>query len=368
MINQLDTQLFIWLNQVLHHPWLDVFFPYITTTRHFTIPVLLIILICLFRGNRYLRFSILLLLASLLVSESLNQILKETIARLRPFHTIPDARLLVGGSDSFSFPSSHASSVFSTLSIIIYRYRHKKYLPWFLGIFAALISYSRIYVGVHYPFDVLGGIALGIGSAAFILILHNYYPVIKNDREGKLEFNYQGMFLILVVLFSFYRLAYITLPEHSLTPEETQYWDWSRHLDWSYYSKPPLLALLIRFFTTIAGQHQASVRMTAIVISFLMGIVGYVFTLRLFKSHRIAFFSLFIFNLMPLYAAGAIVITTDTPLALFWALTIYSVYRGIFEKHIPSWYYAGIWLGLGLLSKYTMVLLAPMLIALFMPV
>jgi membrane-associated phospholipid phosphatase len=68
-------------------------------------------------------------------------------------------RLLVGCSDSFSFPSGHATNAFALAAFFATYYRRRAVL---LFVMAALVGYSRIYVGVHYPLDVLGGAFLGV--------------------------------------------------------------------------------------------------------------------------------------------------------------------------------------------------------------
>lgn len=97
------------------------------------------------------------LLGSLLIN---NNIVKNIVQRPRPFVTFTDLRIIIPTPSEFSFPSGHTSSSFAAAAVF---YRH---LPKKLGlpsvILAGLIGFSRLYVGVHYPTDVIAGIIMGI--------------------------------------------------------------------------------------------------------------------------------------------------------------------------------------------------------------
>ena len=99
---------------------------------------------------------------AILISESISGLLKEWIERDRPPLADPDPAPLVDLPSTFSFPSGHATVSFAcatTLALAVPR------LTWPLFALATLISFSRVYVGVHYPFDVLAGAALGVAIA-----------------------------------------------------------------------------------------------------------------------------------------------------------------------------------------------------------
>lgn len=96
------------------------------------------------------------LLASLLFN---NILLKNMVARARPYNAIEALIPIVRKPSEFSFPSGHAGSSFAS-ACVLYRKLPKKYGIWAV-ILAALISFSRLYVGVHYPTDVLAGILVG---------------------------------------------------------------------------------------------------------------------------------------------------------------------------------------------------------------
>src|SRR5207248_4444394 len=73
-----------------------------------------------------------------------------------------------------------------------------------------------------------------------------------------------------------------------LAPDEAHYWDWSRHLDWSYYSKGPLVALLIRASCALAGTNPLAVRLPAILCGTLLLVSLYVLTCQVFRREALA--------------------------------------------------------------------------------
>ena len=105
---------------------------------------------------------------AILISESVSGALKDWIARDRPPLVDPDPEPLVSLPVTHSFPSGHATVSFAcatTLALAVPRLRIPLYA------LAALIAFSRVYVGVHYPLDVLGGAVLGVGIAIALRML-----------------------------------------------------------------------------------------------------------------------------------------------------------------------------------------------------
>lgn len=141
------------------------------------IPLHLLIIYLLFK--RYAQKSIwivLIIVCAVAVSDQLSSsVIKPAVARLRPSHDPELANQVRLVNDyrggMYGFVSSHASNTFA-VAFIVSLLLPQRWLVVVLFTWAALVSYSRIYLGVHYPFDIIGGALLGIalGGVAFWLI------------------------------------------------------------------------------------------------------------------------------------------------------------------------------------------------------
>ena len=145
----------------LQNGFFDSLMPFITNKWNFTAPLALLSLyLILFRPRRDLLLAIT-AVAVVLLADGTTQILKDMVQRIRPCHVFQQIHLLHGAvrTDSFSFPSNHASNTFALAAFTSYNYRRLA-IPSFLA--AGLVGYSRIYLSTHYPTDVLAGAALGM--------------------------------------------------------------------------------------------------------------------------------------------------------------------------------------------------------------
>ncbi|MBI5874714.1 MAG: glycosyltransferase family 39 protein [Deltaproteobacteria bacterium] len=174
-------------------------------------------------------------------------------------------------------------------------------------------------------------------------------------------FNKRYFFLILSIM-TIFRIWYIWHGPFNLSPDEAHYWDWSRRLDLSYYSKGPMVAYVIAFFTKIGGNNEVSVRIGAVIIAAIVSLTLYTVTRDIFNSERAGFFAGLLPSITPLYAAGSVLMTTDAPFIMFWGLAIYFCRKALVTEKGGYWHLTGIAVGLGLLSKYTMALIFPCLL------
>jgi len=110
-------------------------------------------------------------LLALAIADSSANILKHLFERPRPCRILEDVRLLVGCGRSFSFPSNHAVNAFAVAATFSHFYR-KAALPMLF--IAFLIAFSRIYVGVHYPSDVIAGALWGGIVTGFVILVHKW--------------------------------------------------------------------------------------------------------------------------------------------------------------------------------------------------
>ena len=153
MLQSADGALFRFVNHGLSNPFFDWLMPLASDTPHFGQLVVLVLLLLAWRGGARGRVCVLMLLLGLFLGDSvLSDALKHAVGRLRPFHHFDDARVLLGRSDSFSMPSSHAVNWFCATMITFIYYRRS---VCFMLPLAVLVGFSRIYNGVHYPGDVL---------------------------------------------------------------------------------------------------------------------------------------------------------------------------------------------------------------------
>jgi len=161
-----DERLFFLVNSQWQTRVLDWVMPVITELKYFVVPIIVIWAIMVFFGNRRSRraaFVILVLIAITDLSSSF--ILKPLFGRIRPCHVLDGVRLLTNCSSAYSMPSAHAVNMFAFATFFTLNYR--KWWPLFF-LAAAAVSYSRIYIGIHYPFDALAGAAYGSAVAVAV--------------------------------------------------------------------------------------------------------------------------------------------------------------------------------------------------------
>lgn len=120
-----------------------------------------------------------------------------------------------------------------------------------------------------------------------------------------------------------------------------------------------MVAYIIRIFTLLGKDSEFWVRLGAVILALGVSILVYLLTRDIFKSERIAFFSVLLLNITLGFAIGALIITPDLPLVFFWTLSLYFLYKASEGGNRGWWYPLGLAVGLGLLSKYTMVLFFP---------
>lgn len=184
--------------------------------------------------------------------------------------------------------------------------------------------------------------------------------VAAEDRKANL------WFVALFALFTCAQAAAIALSPLGLAPDEAHYWEWSRRLDLSYYSKGPLVAVLIRMSTSLLGDTQFAVRLPALVCFSLFSLVFYLFIQRIYSS-RAALVSWIALRSTLMFVQMGVVMTTDAPAALFWLLALVCAYAAAIEEWRWSWLLVGLFIGLGFLAKYTVILLyAGLLLTLFL--
>lgn len=140
----------------------------------------IVISLLLMMKKEHRKIGLYALLALILVRLLGESVLKNLIGRVRPFVGVEGIELLINKPKSFSLPSGHTASSFAAAGVLAYKI--KKYrIP--LYILAALIAFSRLYLFVHNPSDIVAGIALGFACSRFIILLYeNDNLLLKSNK------------------------------------------------------------------------------------------------------------------------------------------------------------------------------------------
>lgn len=156
----IDLMLFYFFNHTIANPVFTKFFSHITNVNNWYILYIVIIGILITKGGRRGRIAALMVLVLVAFSDATgHRILKEFFERARPCNALVDAITPLGRNGTFSFPSNHA---FNSFAVATFFYKLYPKLKWVLLITAALVAISRVYLGLHYPSDIVAGALLGI--------------------------------------------------------------------------------------------------------------------------------------------------------------------------------------------------------------
>lgn len=163
----IDVSWFYQVNHGMHNAIFNVVMPAFSRAGNDGIIWIVFGVLLLLFGGRNMKRAALFMLFSLFVSFLLGEgLIKHLVQRPRPFMELTDVILLVNPPGSYSFPSGHAANAFAAGLVLG---RKVPWLFWPVNLLAAIIAFSRVYVGVHYPLDVISGTVLGIVCAAVVL-------------------------------------------------------------------------------------------------------------------------------------------------------------------------------------------------------
>jgi 4-amino-4-deoxy-L-arabinose transferase-like glycosyltransferase len=153
------------------------------------------------------------------------------------------------------------------------------------------------------------------------------------------------------------RFAYVNVDSPlDLSGDEAHYWDWSRQLDWSYYSKGPAVAYVIRFGCAIFGDNELGVRFPALLLAIGTSIATYWLTTRAFGSERLALGAVMLCHVMPMCIAGSMLMTIDAPYYFAWGVATCFALHAVTRDARWAWIAAGAFVGVSFLAKYAALL------------
>lgn len=165
-LQHIDREWFLAINNGMQNAFLDVICPFMRKQSNWYLVYAILLYICYRKWNKHVLWIVLGAAVLVLLSDQVSaNLIKNTVQRLRPCNEPTLAGMVhtvVGCGSGFSFISAHATNHFAIAVFFSLLFRNDyKWVTYVAMIWAALIAFSQVYVGVHYPFDVLCGALLG---------------------------------------------------------------------------------------------------------------------------------------------------------------------------------------------------------------
>lgn len=166
--------------------------------------------------------------------------------------------------------------------------------------------------------------------------------------------------LVLVLAVAAARLVYLAwFCPYTLIEDEAHYWEWSRHLDWSYYSKGPGIAWVIAASTRLLGDGEFAVRLPAVLCSAIAALSLAGLARDATGDRRAGFFAAVIFQLVPMFQSTSLLMTIDMPYAACWSLAAWMLWRAAATGALAPLLASGLAVAAGVAFKHTMLLFLP---------
>jgi 4-amino-4-deoxy-L-arabinose transferase-like glycosyltransferase len=170
------------------------------------------------------------------------------------------------------------------------------------------------------------------------------------------------LFIAIVLALKIVYLAFAC--PYTLAEDEAHYWTWSRALDWSYYSKGPGVAWAIAASNAVCAplglaDSEFAVRLPATLFAGIFALALADLSRRASGRASAAWVAALLSIVIPVYYASGLLMTIDMPLLAMWAIAAWGAWRAIIEDWRPGWLVLGAAIGIGVLFKYTMLLLIP---------
>lgn len=180
-LDSIDKQLFLLLNG-MHCSWMDTFM-WLISKKLIWVPLYALIIWYIIKKRKWNTiYTLLFIVLMIIISDQVCNLVKDAVMRFRPshepaleglVHLVKDNHGNFYKGGSYGFISSHAANSFA-VAIFVSLFFKVRWVTLAVFIWALVVSYSRIYLGVHYPFDIAGGAIVGIASGIFIFYTEQY--------------------------------------------------------------------------------------------------------------------------------------------------------------------------------------------------
>ncbi len=179
----IDAGVFYFFNHTLSTGFLDRFFSIITNVNNWYIAYIILLGISFFKGGTKGKIAAVGVLILIIFSDQIShKILKELFLRIRPCSELDNVITPLGCDGNYSFPSNHAVNNFAAA---VFFYRFFPNLKWILFTAASLVAVSRIYLGLHYPSDIIGGAAIGCLIGYLFSLAAVWVEELIKNKTGK---------------------------------------------------------------------------------------------------------------------------------------------------------------------------------------
>ena len=166
------------------------------------------------------------------------------------------------------------------------------------------------------------------------------------------------LFLSFITLLRLFQLSSM-----ELSLDEAYYWEWSRRPSLGYYDQGPMVSYMLYLTTRLFGSNEFGVRIGVLIATLITSLLCVTLAKRVFQSPLAGFLTACLLGLTPLSEVGSLITTYDPLMVVFWAATLVCLERALFaperKAQNRAWLCAGVTMGLGFLSKHTMLLILP---------
>lgn len=218
------------------------------------------------------------------------------------------------------------------------------------GVLALLINKLNIDPNIAIFPAIFSAALINYLGASFIV-----FPTEKISNKVYSSINWRVLAIACTAFIVILKVLYLGTAE--LIPDEAYYWNYKEHLSIGYLDHPPMIAWAIWIGTSIFGDNEFGVRF----IPYISGIVTLYFVFRLTKllfDNTSAYISLLITSILPFTVASGFLATTDALQVMLWAMSLFLIANIAINKSSLSWLGLGVCIGLGMLSKYSIALIA----------